>query len=346
MSMKRQAQKPILTRHWALRLCVLALLACGGGAAHIRPSGDGPGDVAPIARVTGNPFRGVEFFVPTYTNADQARRRMVAVDPGAGALLAKIADTPQARWFGGWSGDIQIVVNNYVRVAHKHGKASLLVAYNIPNRDCGQYSAGGAEGADGYKKWVTDFANGIGDQARAVVVLEPDALGHLSECLSEADQAIRLSLLNFAVEQFHARPGVSVYIDAGHSRWMKPEVAAERLRLAGVNHARGFALNVSNYIADEELIDYGQEISKLLGGVAFLIDSSRNGNGPTADAAWCNPAGRALGQRPTAQTGVEFLDAFAWVKAPGESDGRCEGGPKAGDWFEERALEMARNAKW
>jgi len=28
------------------------------------------------------------------------------------------------------------------------------------------------------------------------------------------------------------------------------------------------------------------------------------------------------------------------------SDGECKGGPAAGQWFEARALEMARNAKW
>jgi len=40
------------------------------------------------------------------------------------------------------------------------------------------------------------------------------------------------------------------------------------------------------------------------------------------------------------------LDAFVWLKNPGESDGACHGGPEAGQWFEERALEMARNAAW
>ena len=33
-----------------------------------------------------------------------------------------------------------------------------------------------------------------------------------------------------------------------------------------------------------------------------------------------------------------------WVKQPGESDGTCRGGPKAGSWWTEVALELSRAA--
>lgn len=36
---------------------------------------------------------------------------------------------------------------------------------------------------------------------------------------------------------------------------------------------------------------------------------------------WCNVNGAGLGARPTPKTGDERLDAFVWVKHPGESDG-------------------------
>jgi endoglucanase len=144
-----------------------------------------------------------------------------------------------------------------------------------------------------------------------------------------------------------ALPGVSVYIDAGHSRWVDAPTMAERLKTAGDAKARGFSLNVSNYVADEELFAYGDQIVGALGGQThYLIDSSRNGNGSAPNNEWCNPEGRALGRRPTALTGHPNLDAFAWIKNPGESDGECNGGPPAGQWFAARALEMARNAKW
>lgn len=299
-----------------------------------------------MAPVEGNPFVGVEFLVPPYTNADQARRRAERSDPAEAALLAKIADTPQARWFGGWSGDVETVAANYVNAAHNKGKAALLVAYNVPNRDCGQYSAGGAANPDEYRTWIRGLARGIGSARRAVVILEPDALAHLTECLSEADQAQRVELIAEAVDVLEALPGVSVYLDAGHSRWVGAEQMAERLKRAGIKRARGFSLNVSNYQADEELLPYGKRIVELVEGTHFVIDSSRNGNGPTSDAQWCNPGGRALGRYPTTDTGEASLDAFVWVKNPGESDGECTGGPPAGQWFHDRAIELARNAKW
>lgn len=154
-------------------------------------------------------------------------------------------------------------------------------------------------------------------------------------------------MLRQAVEALRALPGVAVYLDAGHSRWVPAEQMAERLEAAGVKRARGFALNTSNFIADDELITYGERLVSLLGGgVHYVIDSSRNGNGPAPDNEWCNPPGRALGRRPAAVEDGSALDAFVWLKNPGESDGACHGGPEAGQWFEERALEMARNAAW
>jgi endoglucanase len=124
---------------------------------------------------------------------------------------------------------------------------------------------------------------------------------------------------------------------------------AGRLKTAGVELARGFALNTSNYQSDAELITYGKALIQALDlDTHFIVDSSRNGNGPApeSDESWCNPEGRALGRRPGSDTGDPAIDAFVWAKRPGESDGTCRGGPPAGQWFHERAVEMARNAAW
>ena len=159
-----------------------------------------------------------------------------------------------------------------------------------------------------------------------------------------------MELIHQAVLALKAQPGVSVYIDAGHSSWVPAPDMADRLQRAGLADARGFALNTSNFRADDELGKFAKE---LLGALKlethFVIDSSRNGNGPApaGDAqGWCNPEGRALGRPPGTDTGDPAQDAFLWLKRPGESDGECKGGPAAGQWFEARALEMARNAKW
>jgi endoglucanase len=41
-----------------------------------------------------------------------------------------------------------------------------------------------------------------------------------------------------------------------------------------------------------------------------------------------------------------LVDAYLWLKKPGESDGTCNGGPKAGEFWLDRALELARNAEF
>ncbi|MGE0796347.1 MAG: glycoside hydrolase family 6 protein, partial [Acidimicrobiia bacterium] len=82
-------------------------------------------------------------------------------------------------------------------------------------------------------------------------------------------------------------------------------------------------------------------------GAHFVVDTSRNGAGPTDDRQWCNPPGRALGSVPEVAPGVSpLVDAFLWVKTPGRSDGTCNGGPKAGDWWPEYLADLARRAGW
>lgn len=323
-------------------------IACGRSQGVASPNANASPKEARSSGVAGNPFSGIEIYRAPYSNAENAQRRAEKESPAEAALLAKIASQPQASWYGSWSADIKTVVSNYVNAAERAGQLALLVAYNVPNRDCGQYSAGGARDSGAYLEWVQAFAAGIGER-RAVVVLEPDAVPLLEQCLSKADQGDRLELIARAVATLSAWPGVSVYIDAGHSAWIPAPVMAERLKRAGIEQARGFALNTSNYQKDEDLIKYGKDLIGALGiDTHFIIDSSRNGNGPAppGDEDWCNPEGRALGRAPTAQTSEPALDAFAWIKRPGESDGECKGGPAAGQWFQQRAVEMARNAKW
>jgi endoglucanase len=280
-------------------------------------------------------------------------------DPALAALYNKIADNGGAEWIGDWTPNVGRYVGKRADMILKTGVLPYFVIYNVPKRDCGQWSAGGSEGSEKYKKWITDFANSLGSR-RAAVILEPDSLGLLDKkmadgkaCLSEEQKKERLELLRFAVHTLVSLGNTAVYIDAGHSGWLKPKVDAELLKQAGIEEADGFALNVSNYKATSTEIPYGKEISKLLGGKHFVIDTSRNGNGPPKcdeehddENCWCNPPGRALGSPPTASTADPIIDAYLWLKKPAESDGKCNGGPKAGDFFQARALELAKNAKF
>lgn len=304
-------------------------------------------DTPVLALPPGNPFLAMPLYVYPGTWAAKAVEMLQASSPEDAALAEKIAEHPAAEWFSYPYESIAAEVDSYVSAAASAGELPVLVPYHLPNRDCGLYSAGGAEDPQAYRDWAAAFVAAIGDRP-AVVVLEPDSLPQLDTCLSAPDQAQRLELTRSFAEALSALPSTAVYLDAGHSSWVPADIMAERLLEAGIAGVRGFSLNVSNYQRDADLVRYGHDLIARLGlDTHFVIDSSRNGNGPaTGPESWCNPTGRALGRAPTAQTDDPALDAYLWVKRPGESDGECAGGPAPGLWFPDRAFELARNASW
>jgi endoglucanase len=319
-------------------------------AAPAAPAGPSAADVEAASkvppRVKGqNPFVGLRFYVNDYSPAAMAAQNLKAAHPEDAKLLEKIATQPTGVWVGEWSGDVETTVHNLGKATNAKGMVPVVVAYNVPNRDCGQYSSGGSKSSAVYKQWVGDFAKAAG-RFRMIVVLEPDALAQMTQCLTPADQKDRMAMLKDAVDTLEATPNVSVYLDAGNAKWLAAKDMAKRLVEAGLADADGFSLNVSNYVGTEETIAYGKAISAATGGKHFIIDTSRNGNGATKDAQWCNADGRALGSPPTTTTNDPLVDAFFWIKPPGESDGTCNGGPKAGDFWVEAALGMAKRAKW
>jgi len=400
---------------------------------------------SPQARAVSDLDPGTSFYVPKANHGaiEQIAALTASGDKSEAVLIREMIETPQAVWFtSGSPHKTQQDVKNTVQRAAGKGTVPVLVAYNIPFRDCAQFSAGGATTVQEYKDWIDGFAAGIGDH-RAVVILEPDGLGIIpwykqfrglpSEggyewCQpAEADPATaaddRFEMLNYAVDALKAHPNVSVYLDGTHSSWLGSGDAAHRLAQAGVERADGFFLNVSNYRLTEHLQKYGTWIAKCIwfatdpgswgnghfdwcasqyypanpndfstwvltdqwyadnvesqtwvpypgeaGLKHFVIDTSRNGQGPWTPVAsypdpqdWCNPPERGLGLRPTADTGSTLIDAYLWVKIPGESDGECTRGlgaggetvdpewgmidPPAGAWFPAMALDLVQNAK-
>ena len=291
----------------------------------------------------GNPFAGRTLHVSSYSTVRNRANEIRSYMPYEASLLDKIGARPTAVWLGEWSGDVSSAVRNVVNEARSSANSlPVFIVYNIPGRDCGSYSAGGASGEDHYKNWIRGIADGVGDYT-AVMILEPDALAGMS-CLSDAGRKSRVLLLNQAIDIFNSKPNISVYLDAGNPNWVPADEMASRLGSAGVDKARGFALNVSIFFTTEENISYGNKISGMTGGKTYVIDTSRNGRGSNGE--WCNPWGRALGNPPTANTGSGLVDAFLWMKVPGESDGPCNGGPSAGTFWLEYALDIARNASW
>lgn len=189
-------------------------------------------------------------------------------------------ETPQAVWFTGGSTGNALTAAVQAEMLRAAGKRTLpvLVAYNIPFRDCAQFSAGGATSVAAYQAWIDAFAAGIGDHP-AAVMLEPDSLGIIPWYTSingaqewcqpaEANPATaasdRFALLNYAVDKLKALPHTNVYLDGTHSGWLGSGDGADRLVKGGVARADGFYVNVSNYQTTERQLKYGNWISKCI----------------------------------------------------------------------------------
>jgi endoglucanase len=309
-----------------------------------RPPADAPITEAPKPpKAKGNPLAGKKLWVDPESQAALRARALMATNPtGARLIEDRIAKYPQAFWLGDWNSDVYRSVHAIVDRAASQSELPVFVVYNVPGRDCGQHSAGGLEDMVAYQRWIRQITAAIGTRG-AVVVLEPDALGLLEkdDCLGPQQQAERVAMLHDAVKVLRTNPETVVYLDAGHSMWHSVDEHARLLRMAGVEDAHGFALNTSNYRPMEELLPFGRELSRLLDGAHFIVDTSRNGAGALG-VEWCNPPGRKLGPPPTLETGDPSIDGYLWLKRPGESDGTCNGGPQAGAFWDQVAFDLAR----
>tara|TARA_B110001452_G_scaffold171935_1_gene143991 strand:- start:415 stop:2154 length:1740 start_codon:yes stop_codon:yes gene_type:complete len=129
---------------------------------------------------------------------------------------------------------------------------------------------------------------------------------------------------------------------AHYCRWVAPSAPCctqqlgpcERTRLAEYNSGAGELMYAQLLArqAQEQCPGFAPRI---------IIDTSRNGNaharapagrlgGASTCSAWCNVRGARLGPMPTADTALpELVDAYVWIKTPGESDG-CGGGGGGG----------------
>jgi endoglucanase len=260
-----------------------------------------------------HPFRGARLFVDDQTAGARWQR-----EHGAG-WLDPITTRPQARWLNG-PDDLAELPALAAR-ARRQRALLVLVAYYLPNRGCST-SDQGAPTSKRYRRWIDRLVDHLGS-TRAAVVVEPDAVA--ADCFDTR----RAILLKHSVRRL-AGAGQYVYLDAGHARWRSTGEMAQRLLRAGIQYAQGFSVNVANRQTTRQSYQWGRELSDLLGGREFVVDTSRNGLGPPPDEPdrddeWCNPRRQALGQAPTTRSGMPGLAALLWIKLPGESDGICGG---------------------
>lgn len=283
---------------------------------------------------------------PFYVDPQTQAARWVAANPGdarAAVIKSRVAAVPQARWFAQHNPSaVRAQISAFTGAAAEAGKIPIVVLYDVPNRDCGGASGGGAPSHAAYREWIDEVAAGL--QGRpATIILEPDVLALMSNCMSGTQQAeVKQSMAYAGRKLKAASPKAKVYFDAAHSNWHAPAEMAARLKDAGVASVDGISTNVSNYRTSADEVAYAKKVIAATGvaGLGAVVDTSRNGNGPLG-SEWCDPAGRALGTPSTDQTGDPAVDAFLWVKLPGEADGCIAG---AGQFVPQRAYDLAMAA--
>jgi endoglucanase len=285
-----------------------------------------------------------------YVAYDNSAQRWVNENPNHKDLasIAYIAKVPAFNWLGNWNTDVRDFVARICKEAKAQGKIALFIIYNIPGRDNGSHSSGGAGSPEAYRKFVMDIVSGI-DDAKAWVIVEPDASALSLNLNNPTLIKERFEMLNTALDILRTRPNVKIGIDASHPEWIQNvDELVPLLRKAGLDRADFVSINVSNFVDLSKCEEYARKIFERT-GKRSVIDTSRNGNGtwsnPNNEAEpWLNPPGRAIGKLPQVFSSGPVL-AYVWAKRPGESDAPVRGGPNAGEFWPQYAIDLVKNAK-
>ncbi|KAG8937633.1 hypothetical protein FRC03_007984 [Tulasnella sp. 419] len=321
-------------------------------------------------------------------------------DPGLYSQALKVKDIPVFIWLDTLakvpSLDTYLADTRAQQTATGKKLIVQLVLYNLPGRDCHATTSYGElsianNGEALYKQFIDTIASIISKypDVRVVIVFEPGSLPTLVTNLSDPRCAnaapVYRSLTVYALKKLYYCH-VWVYLDAGHSRWLgwpanlppAAQLFASIYNASLPNRVRGLSTNVGNYnplvttVPDPNIylpdeIKYIEALAPLLtqnGFPAhFIVDTGRNGVDNIRDD-WnnsCNIEGAGLGVRPTPSTGHPLIDAFVWIKPPGESDGTSDiTSPRydttcgsadakkpsleAGQWFQAHFVDLVRNA--
>lgn len=257
----------------------------------------------------------------------------------------------------------------------------------------------GPNGLVEYRAYIDELAAVVQSHAnvRIAAVVEPDSLPNIvtnqgqRKCTTEVLANYETGIV-YAIEKLQA-DHVGLYLDVAHSGWLgwpsnrsgAAQVMARVLQKAGGFHKiRGFATNVANYSvlqfdssrpspwydqsnpARDELTYIqllGQDLTAVgISNPRFIIDTGRNGSQAARQiwGSWCNVANAAIGKFPQAEP-MTGIDAFVWIKPPGDSDGTsdssaarfdymCRSGdsltpaPEAGAWFPDALIRFLRNS--
>jgi endoglucanase len=292
---------------------------------------------APVARgyysgnlTPGNPLAGHPWYVDTERGSWWVAMRE---QPVQAAPLRLAAYNPMGKTYGSWVAHPEVEVRNYILRALRSqpGSIPFLNLARIEGQSCPYPATPAGFSEREVDDWVSRFSQGLGGY-RVMVVVETDKLTTIG-CLPRWAQARRYRELRYEVHVMHVNnPNAIVYIDAGSEDWGKDAATiASRLRRADVAEAQGFVLGASHHNWTYKEVRFGRQISRLLGGKHFVVNTNENGWGP--NPRWyepyyhggCVPPGEGLGIVPTVRTPDPHLDAFIWSGVPGFENGDCLG---------------------
>jgi endoglucanase len=339
---RRRTAPRALRRRGALTLlaaCVALTLSSAPAFAGTANAGlTGASRTNPLAGLAWGHYTGtMDGVYPAWQAARGARKQ----------LLGKIALQPLAYWFGSWFSDsyASTAAREYI-ASDTAGNPNVLAQMTVFRLDnweqaaCSDHPSGAAQTS--YRRWVDNFAAGIGD-SRVALVLQPDL--PFAMC---APTRAPLALIAYAAKTFSALPHTTVYVDGGvHWFPMRTDQAVSMLEQAGIRYARGFALNTTEYDATGAELQYGAGIVRALQGAGYgtkhmVINTSENGapflngqyHGNVANPRVCTSPRDALcatlGIAPTLDvasprwglTGTQrsiaarFADAYLWIGRP------------------------------
>jgi len=305
---------------------------------------------APAQSSTDNPLAGLTFYNDPESPSMLEWRHLTRTGQRAKAdLIWKIAREPKAVWVGRFTRpNFYVKVHRIFDAAQAQGAVPVITVLRAQSTGCSPtYDGGGPAEDRRTRAWYDDLARAIGGE-RVVIAYEPDSLGTL-ECHKPSRRDDRLRLLRYGIDQLSALPNATIYIEAGASDWQGASRMAPKLRAVGIAKVRGFMLNATHYDWTKSNIKYGLQLSRLVGGKHFIINTAENGRGPLHQRlpngrvlnVWCNPPDRGLGPPPTTDTSNSMADAYLWINRPGYAQS-CQHRPIA--WYLPRALSYARHA--
>jgi Glycosyl hydrolases family 6 len=259
--------------------------------------------------------------------------------------LENVGDYAQAHQFspytaGGSGSAIYTQVQNYLcRIQRTDpGATAVITTYFV--RHNGGCSAGDHPN---FRPEVDALKAAVG-RFRALIFVEEDGIDTIC-WRNPAAVSGRAALLKYEIDQLSQLPHALLYVEGGTSDANSARSSAAVLNAADARKIRGFFLNDTHFNWAANEIKFGNQVSRMTGGLHFVVDTRGNGQGPVrnpnpvtqGNEQLCNPPHRGLGPKPGASDGKAYgmysphLDGFVWVTTPGESSApTCPG--RTGHW--------------